>query len=188
MNDNKPIMKIAVLFYCTMFLISLLWAVISDISFDFSLKINYMLIMSVLYSLFITGTTIAYSIFSKRNFEWARQLEEAIYKVFGPLEKSTIALLAFFSAIGEEFFFRGALQAEIGYISASIIFGSIHFIPQKVFLPWTIFAIIMGFILGWLYIYSDNLIFPIITHGMINYINLRRICYKRQDISEQLPL
>lgn len=141
--------------------------------------------MSFLYTFFIIGATITYSVYSKRNYEWARQLEEAIYKVFGSLEKSTIAFLAFLSAVGEEFFFRGALQAEIGYISTSIIFGSIHFVPQKTFLPWTIFAIIMGFILGWLYMYSENLIFPIITHGMINYINLLRICHKRQDVSEK---
>jgi membrane protease YdiL (CAAX protease family) len=185
-NNNKPIVKIAALFYCTMFVISLLWAAISDIPFSFSFKNNYLFFMSILLTLIITAMTILFSVYVKKYSRWASLLEAAIYNVFGPLEKSTIAFLALLSSVGEEFFFRGVLQPEIGYIFTSIIFGSIHFIPQKVFLPWTIFAIIMGFILGWLYLYSDNLIFPIITHGAINYINLTRICSHKAKVSEEV--
>lgn len=188
MDTNRPIVRLTLIFYSTMFISSLLWVLLSDISFSFSFNDSYTFLMSCVFTLLIVGGTIYYSIYTKSKFQWAAMLEESIYKVLGHLEKNTIIVLALLSAVGEEFFFRGALQAEIGYVFASIIFGSIHFIPQKVFLPWTIFALVMGFVLGWLYMYSENLLFPIITHGAINYINLMRICNKKHEFSDTSPL
>ena len=184
MDNNKPIIRLALIFYSIMFIASLMWVYFSDISFSFSFNKPVTFIMSCLLSFIIVSGTIYYSIYTKNKFKWAARLEESISKVLGHLDKHTIIVLALLSAIGEEFFFRGAVQAEFGYIFASLIFGSIHFIPQKTFIPWTIFAIVMGFILGWLYIYSENLLFPMITHGGINYINLIRICNINNAISQ----
>jgi hypothetical protein len=127
--------------------------------------------------------TVGLSAYLARSFQWARRLEAEFYKLFSDLKKNDFLLLALFSGIGEEFFFRGAMQPAFGYVITSLLFGSIHFIPNKVFFPWTIFAVIMGFTLGWLYIYSNNLLFPVIAHFMINYFNLSGIC--RRQIQDQ---
>jgi membrane protease YdiL (CAAX protease family) len=127
----------------------------------------------------IALATVGLSAYLARSFQWARRLEAEFYKLFSDLTKSDLFLLALFSGIGEEFFFRGAMQPAFGYVITSLLFGSIHFIPKKVFLPWTIFACVMGFTLGWVYIYSGNLLFPVIAHFMINYLNLSGICRRK---------
>ncbi|MEK7448206.1 MAG: CPBP family intramembrane glutamic endopeptidase, partial [Planctomycetota bacterium] len=109
-------------------------------------------------------------------FKLVQVLEEEFRNILGPLNGQEIFLIACFSAVGEEFFFRGALQPKLGLIPTALLFGLLHFPINKKYLIWTIFAVVMGFLLGWLYLYTGSLVTPIITHFIINQINLYRLC------------
>jgi membrane protease YdiL (CAAX protease family) len=80
-------------------------------------------------------------------------------------------LLAAVSAVGEELLFRGVLQAEIGIVWASLLFGLVHVGPDRVFLAWTASATAMGFAFGGLYeLWGVSA--PIVAHFVINAVNL----------------
>lgn len=84
----------------------------------------------------------------------------------------TLILIAVLPAIGEELLFRGALQNEIKRSMKNIhiavwltaaIFSFIHF-QFYGFLP----RLILGAVLGYIYVYSNNLWLPIIGHFVNN--------------------
>ena len=74
-----------------------------------------------------------------------------------------------------ELFFRGALQPAVGLVPASLIFGLIHIGPERRFWPWTVFAVVVGFILGALYELTGDLAGPIVDHVCINALNMHAI-------------
>ena len=69
-------------------------------------------------------------------------------------------------------FFRGALQPRAGLWIAGLLFGLVHLVPKAVFLPWTAFAILSGWVLGWLFEATGSLLAPIAAHMVVNGINL----------------
>ena len=95
-----------------------------------------------------------------------------------PLTPGQILLIAAASSVGEEAFFRGAVQPWLGLPVTSVVFGLLHVGPSRVFLPWTTMALIMGFALGLLFSWTGSLIAPVLCHGLINAINLRRIALR----------
>jgi membrane protease YdiL (CAAX protease family) len=84
------------------------------------------------------------------------------------------------SATAEECLFRGTLQPWLGYVPTSILFGLLHFVPIRVFLPWTAFAMIAGFVFGALFGGTGNLITPIVAHALVNGVNLHLIVRGRR--------
>jgi len=102
-----------------------------------------------------------------------RSLVGDFASLIGPLEGREIFFLSIFSALGEEFFFRGLIQGKFGFWVASLAFGLLHVGPTRRFLPWTLFATAIGFFLGWLYIWRQDLLTPVVTHFLVNLINLR---------------
>lgn len=101
-----------------------------------------------------------------------RVLEAEFRSTLGDISSLQILGLALLSGVAEELLFRGTLQPWLGITWASIIFGLLHFVPNIVFLPWTIFALITGFIFGWLYEDCDTLAAPITAHITVNWLNL----------------
>lgn len=101
-----------------------------------------------------------------------RELSRLFSKLFGKLGISDCFMVSIFSALGEEFFFRGMIQAWLGLIPTSIAFGLLHTGPSKKFIPWTLFAISMGFALGLVYEWRGNLLLPVIAHFAFNFVSL----------------
>jgi membrane protease YdiL (CAAX protease family) len=115
---------------------------------------------------------VALSALLTRATSWGDALARALAETLGGLGLADALLLAFASGLGEELFFRGALQPRVGLIAASLLFGIVHFIPRREFLPWTGFAIACGFMLGVLFAATGNLVAPVTAHVVINGINL----------------
>jgi membrane protease YdiL (CAAX protease family) len=95
----------------------------------------------------------------------------------GPLGLKRALVLAVASGIAEEMFFRGALQPRVGLGIASVLFAAAHFLPRRILLPWTAFALIAGFILGGLFEWTGNLVAPVTAHIVVNAINLPLLEY-----------
>ena len=102
-------------------------------------------------------------------------MAETFRRHLGTLRIGEVLTLALLSGISEELFFRGVLQAALGLVPASLIFGAIHIGPGRAYLPWTGFAIVMGFVLGLLYQFTGDLLAPVVAHATINALNLSRM-------------
>lgn len=107
-----------------------------------------------------------------RGTSWGDALARAMARALGPLSVADAVLLACASGFAEELFFRGALQPRTGLLLASLLFGCVHFVPQRAFLPWTVFAVVAGFLFGGLLLWTGNLVAPIVAHTLVNAVNL----------------
>lgn len=137
----------------------------------------------------------------ERVAEWARRLSKAFSELLGALTLPQVFILAVTSGIAEELFFRGFLQQWLsvsvfsgpgadwlGLTVASIIFGLVHVGPDiKTFLPWTIMAVVMGFLLGGMYLYTGNLLAPVLAHFTINFLNLSLIAQQAAENEADSP-
>ena len=97
--------------------------------------------------------------------------------------------LALASEIGEELLFRGWLLNETGLWISSILFGLMHVPPNRDWWSWPVFAGVVGYMLGLLYVESQSLIYPIAAHAGINFVNIcliLRMARRREESSSAL--
>jgi membrane protease YdiL (CAAX protease family) len=103
---------------------------------------------------------------------WARALHEELKPIIEPLSSFEIVLLALASGFAEELFFRGAMQPVLGLVVTSVIFGAVHTGPKRVFLAWSLWACVMGFLFGAIFELTGVLWGPVLAHGLINERNM----------------
>lgn len=109
---------------------------------------------------------------AERFFALFRTMGAAFRQLLGKLGPAQAIALALFSAVGEEIFFRGFLEAWIGIIPASLAFGLLHIAPDRRLWPWPILAVGMGFAFGGLFEYTGDVLAPMLAHFTINYFGL----------------
>jgi len=126
----------------------------------------------VLVGLLAGGLVIAVSHQVSARTEWGEQLARALGSALGFLRVPDAVLLALASGIAEEMLFRGALQPRVGWLVASVVFGLVHFVPRREFLPWTAFAVLAGLLFGGLFALTGNLVAPVTAHFVVNAVNL----------------
>ena len=106
---------------------------------------------------------------------WARALHRDFRALLGDVSSREIVILAAASAIGEEVLFRGALQPWIGVAPQAALFALLHVGPSRRFLPWTLWALVMGLAFGAMVDVSGDLGGAIVAHFTINFLNLHYI-------------
>ncbi|MDQ4105564.1 MAG: CPBP family intramembrane metalloprotease [Actinomycetota bacterium] len=84
------------------------------------------------------------------------------------MSRSDLVLISVFSGVGEELFFRGAVQPEFGLTVAALAFGLVHVGPDRRYLVWTAWAVLAGFLFGFLYRFSGGLLAPVVAHTLHN--------------------
>lgn len=107
-----------------------------------------------------------------RRFRWARALHDSFREILGDLRPGAVVVLALASGIGEELFFRAGLQPFAGWVIASLLFGLVHIGPTKRYWPWTVWAVVMGFLLGAIYEGTGSILGCVLAHVLINGVNL----------------
>jgi CAAX protease family protein len=98
--------------------------------------------------------------------------EELAPRLVDGADSTSLVLVSIFSGVGEEAFFRGAVQQEFGLVVASLLFGLAHVGPDRRYLVWTAWAVLAGFVFGVLYEVSDDLLAPILAHSAHNAATL----------------
>jgi len=153
-------------FYGAMSGIAAIWIYFSNFKFTFFGTKGMVLATLIAFTLFVLSNECS------DKTKWGQKLTHLFKDMLTPLPTGTILLLAVFSAVGEELLFRGAIQNQFGLVIASVLFGLMHFPVMPVMIPWTITAMLMGFVLGGLYMYSGNILAPILLHFLINFLNI----------------
>jgi len=80
-----------------------------------------------------------------------------------------IMLIAALVAISEEILFRGVIQTNTGLIISSIIFAVVHY---RYLFNWFLFTniILLSFLIGYIYLVTNNLVVTIVMHFFIDFI------------------
>ena len=95
-------------------------------------------------------------------------------RINATLIASWIALVLL-TPVAEELFFRGAVQTAWGWIPATLLFTLLHAGPGSAYRIWTVFAAIAGLVLAGLMLWRGNLLAPVVTHVVVNGVNLDRL-------------
>ena len=103
---------------------------------------------------------------------WGERLARRLAESLGPVSTPNAILVAMASGLGEELFFRGALQPRVGLVLASLLFGLVHFVPRREMLPWPGFAVVTGLVLGAMFEWTGNIVAPVVAHIVVNGVNL----------------
>ncbi len=108
-----------------------------------------------------------------------RTIINDIRPIFSETKLIDLCFISACAGFGEELLFRGVIQAKLGIVVASIIFGLLHFITPA----YCVIATIMGFYMGFLFQYYDSLLVPVQLHFVYDLgalILLRYYCFDRQ--------
>ena len=109
-----------------------------------------------------------------------RILDEMVVPMFRHCPVVQLAIIAAFAGLGEEMLFRGVIQAAVaeeiggqpgawlGLLIAATLFGLLHSITPT----YALLAGLIGLYLGGLWLACDNLLVPIIVHGLYDFIAL----------------
>jgi len=121
------------------------------------------------------GLMILVWTFARQTLPAARRLEVELAELLGPLKTSEVLGLALLSGFAEELFFRGAMQGAWGWLPATVVFTLLHAGPKATYGTWTAFAAIAGLTMAGLMIWRGNLLAPVVTHVLVNGVNLDRL-------------
>jgi membrane protease YdiL (CAAX protease family) len=109
-----------------------------------------------------------------------RGLLDFVVEQIGPylasLSAVDLALLAVVAGFSEEVLFRGVLQVGLtdwlsaagALVVSSVAFGLVHFASCT----YAVLAGVMGLYLGGLFLAQDNLLAPIVTHALYDFVAL----------------
>jgi membrane protease YdiL (CAAX protease family) len=95
-------------------------------------------------------------------------MSEVFLPVFRGLSNGDVVLLSVLPALGEEALFRGVIQAAFGIIPASLFFALLHSGFSRRLLPYGLWTLVVGGLLGALYLWTGNLWGSIVAHAAIN--------------------
>lgn len=116
----------------------------------------------------------------KDSLKWMHALTTIVFEeiapLFATLKFTDIFLLAAASGFCEEVFFRGVIQAQLGLLPTSILFGFFH-CPSRRHVSYGIWAFAAGLFLGLLRDWTGCLWVSIIAHALSNLIGIASLRY-----------
>jgi membrane protease YdiL (CAAX protease family) len=133
------------------------------------------------------------------NSTWPmmRQLREQVQwlidEMFPSRSIAQFAMVAILAGVGEELLFRGAIQSVlanwtmpvIGLVITSLLFGLAHALSKLYFL----FAVAVGAFLGWMTWKYNDLVAPMVAHGVYDFLALVYLSrQKTQPADESNPI
>lgn len=111
-----------------------------------------------------------------------QDVERLIVPLFRGCTLTDLALVSLAAGVGEELLFRGLFQHSLAQVlsppwgvwaalaAASLVFGLAHMLS----LTYALLATVIGLYLGWLLIWTGNLLAPAVAHGLYDFVAL---CY-----------
>lgn len=175
----------AALFYGLLAAAAALWATLRG--FDLRLA-GGSLALSLTLGALTAVATVSLGLLAYRLLPALRQIAgELAPRLVDGADRTSLILVSVFSGVGEETFFRGAVQQEFGLVVASLLFGLVHVGPDRRYLVWTIWAVLAGFLFGALYDLTGGLLAPILAHAAHNAATLLLWKRSRKGMREDDP-
>ena len=119
---------------------------------------------------------------------WSDALMEWFESELGHITWLDALYLALLSGFAEELLFRGAIQPSWGLVPATILFGLIHWPPDKRLRAWTWMAGAIGLILGLSVEWTGSIVSAISAHVGINFLNLSYIAQRAKGRSKPMDI
>ena len=107
------------------------------------------------------------------------RLHHFFREALGPMRRHEVFWVAVLSSVGEELFFRGAMQPRLGLWPAVVAFTVLHFPSRRLLWPWTAMAGALGLAFGYMTHHSGSVAGATVAHLLINAINLDHITRRR---------
>ncbi len=157
--------RMAALFYGVLAVAAALWNGLRGRGFEIADSVSLSLALGLLAAV----VTVAAGVLVYRLVPAMRRIaEELAPSLVDSAGRGTLILISVFSGVGEEVFFRGAVQPEFGLVVAALAFGLVHIGPDRRYLVWTVWAVLAGFLFGFLYEVSGGLLAPVVAHTAHN--------------------
>jgi uncharacterized protein len=111
-----------------------------------------------------------------------RFLERVVRPVLAPCTLTDLLGISVLAGLGEEMLFRGVLQPAlgrwvgapwVGLVGAAVLFGLLHAVTPT----YAVLAALMGAYLGWLFQRTENLLTPVLVHGLYDFAVLVYLIY-----------
>ncbi len=133
--------------------------------------------------------TVALGLLVYRTLPLMRRLaDELAPTLVDGATRGELVLISLLSGVGEEVFFRGAVQPQFGLVTASVAFGLVHIGPDRRYLVWTLWAIFAGFLFGFLYEVTGGILASAVAHSMHNAATFLLWKRSRNPMREMKPL
>lgn len=160
----------AAIFYGVLVVAAVFWSALRG--HDLHL-LGHSVAWSLLLGALAAAATVSLGLLAYRFLPVLREIaEELAPRLVDGADRSSLVLVSIFSGVGEETFFRGAVQPEFGLVVASLLFGAVHVGPDRRYLVWTVWAALAGFLFGALYEVTGGLLAPVIAHSAHNAASL----------------
>jgi CAAX protease family protein len=105
-----------------------------------------------------------------------RFMNEYFRPLFAPCTLLDLAVISALAGFGEELLFRGVLQGWLSDylgLTASLVLSNLLFgLMHPITLTYVLLAAGIGVYLGWLMLATDNLLVPVVAHGLYDFIIL----------------
>ncbi len=162
--------RFAGIFYGFLVLAAALWSALRGRRLHF---LGDSVVEGLLLGALTAAVTVSLGLLTYRLLPVLRQIaEELAPRLVDGADRSSLVLVSIFSGVGEETFFRGAVQSEFGLVVASLVFGLVHVGPDRRYLVWTVWAVLAGFMFGVLYEITGGLLAPMLAHCAHNAATL----------------
>jgi uncharacterized protein len=127
------------------------------------------------------------------NWPMLRQLREQVQwlidEMFPSRSIGQFAMVAVLAGVGEELLFRGALQSilgnwttpVIGLMITSLLFGLAHALSKLYFA----FAVAVGAFLGWMTLRYNDLVAPMVAHGVYDFLALAYLSRRKSQPTDE---
>ena len=130
-------------------------------------------LFALLFGTTSASVTVALGVILYRLLPALRRLsDELAPRLVDGAKRRDLVLVSIISGVGEEAFFRGALQPDIGLVTSSLLFGILHVGPDRRYLVWTVWAVGAGFLFGLLYVWTGGILASVIAHVLHNAATL----------------
>jgi len=162
--------RFAALFYGSLVVVAALWCGLRGFELEI---LGDQPGVGLLFGALTSVCTISLGLLAYRIIPSLRRIsDELAPRLIDGASRGGLVLVSVFSGIGEEAFFRGAVQQEFGLVAASLLFGLAHVGPDRRYLVWTAWAILAGFVFGVLYETTGGLLAPALAHAAHNAATL----------------